>query len=153
MKIPAYFDNKQLIKVINKQIQLCLKYRYFRSMFFVSMRAKINTVFEYFKFLYENSFLFKRNIKSMRYNTNEASVCFKNGSIIRIVPATDNARGYRAHNIVVDADITNREIIYCVIKPTITDLLMVPPKWIKTLFGTRPYIRKRFKKTKYNVRM
>lgn len=43
-------------------------------------------------------------------------VTFSNGSYIRTIPATDNARGYRAHLMIVD-DCADREIIECVLRP------------------------------------
>ena len=42
MRKPERLDNKPLIKIIKKQIRLCLRYKYFRSLIFVSMRTKRN---------------------------------------------------------------------------------------------------------------
>ena len=153
MKIPARLDNKQLIKIIKKQISLCLRYRHFRSLIFVSMRIKRNTVFEYLEYFCKNSWFIRRNIGLMKCNSNEVLVCFKNGSFIRVVPATENARGHRANNVVIDTDITNQEIIHCIIRPVIIDLLIVPPKWMMKLLGIKPHRRKRFKKVEYTVKI
>ena len=153
MKIPARLDNKQLIKIIKKQIRLCLRYRHFRSLIFVSMRIKRNTVFEYLEYFCKNSWFIRRNIGLMKCNSNEVLVCFKNGSFIRVVPATENARGHRANNVVIDTDITNQEIIHCIIRPVIIDLLIVPPKWMMKLLGIKPHRRKRFKKVEYTVKI
>lgn len=151
MKIPARLDNKQLIKIIKKQIRLCLRYRHFRSLIFVSMRAKRNIVFEYLEYFCKNSWFVRRNIGLMKCNSNEVLVCFKNGSFIRVIPATENAIGHRANNVVIDSDVTNQEVIRCIIRPMIIDLLIVPPKWTMKLLGIKPHRRKRFKKVEYTV--
>lgn len=153
MKIPARLDNKQLIKIIKKQIRLCLRYRHFRSLIFVSMRVKRNIIFEYLEYFCKNSWFVRRNIGLMKCNSNEVLVCFKNGSFIRVIPATENARGHRANNVVIDSDVTNQEVIRCIIRPMIIDLLIVPPKWTMKLLGIKPHRRKRFKKVEYTVKI
>lgn len=153
MKTPERLDNKQLIKIIKKQIRLCLRYRHFRSLIFVSMRIKRNTVFEYLEYFCQNSWFVRRNITRVKNNSNEVMVCFKNGSFIRVVPGTESARGNRANNIVVDSDITNQEIIHCVIRPTLIPLTLVPPKWVMKLFKVKPHRTKRFRKFQYTVKI
>ncbi len=153
MRKPERLDNKPLIKIIKKQIRLCLRYKYFRSLIFVSMRTKRNTVFEYLEYFCKNSWFVRRNIELMKCNSNGVLVCFKNGSYIRVVPATENARGHRANNVVIDSDVTNQEVIRCIIRPMIIDLLIVPPKWMMKLFGIKPHRRKRFKKVEYTVKI
>ena len=153
MKIPARLDNKQLIKIIKKQIRLCLRYRHFRSLIFVSMRTKRNIVFEYLEYLCKNSWFVRRNIGLMKCNSNEVLVCFKNGSFIRVIPATENARGHRANNVVIDSDAMNQEVIHCIIRPMIFDLLIVPPKWMMKLFGIKPHRTTRFNKVEYTVKI
>ena len=153
MKIPARFDNKQLIKIIKKQIRLCLRYRYFRSFIFVSMRTKRSIIFEYLEYFCKNSWFIRRNVVRMKNNSNEVIICFKNGSFIRVIPVTENARGYRANNVVIDSDVTNQEVIRYIIRPMIIDLLIVPPKWIMKLLRIKPHRRKRFKKVEYTVKI
>lgn len=153
MRKPERLDNKPLIKIIKKQIRLCLRYKYFHSLIFVSMRTKRNTVFEYLEYFCKNSWFVRRNIELMKCNSNGVLVCFKNGSYIRVVPATENARGHRANNVVIDSDVTNQEVIRCIIRPMIIDLLIVPPKWTMKLFGIKPHRRKRFKKVEYTVKI
>ena len=149
MRKPERLDNKPLIKIIKKQIRLCLRYKYFRSLIFVSMRTKRNTVFEYLEYFCKNSWFVRRNIELMKCNLNGVLVCFKNGSYIRVVPATENARGHRAHNVVIDSDIKNRQVINCIIRPTLISLVILPPKWVMKLFGIKPYRVKRFKRNEY----
>lgn len=55
----------------------------------------------------------------LKNNSNEAFVGFKNGSFIRVVLGRESARGVRADSIVIDPDITNQEIIHCVIEYTV----------------------------------
>lgn len=153
MKIPKELDNKQLIKIIKKQIRLCLKYRYFRSLIFVSAAAKKDIVFEYIKYFYKNSWFIRRSITRIKNNSNEAFVEFKNGSFIRVVLGRESARGIRANSIVIDSDITNQEIIHCVLRPTLMPLMLVPPKWAMKLFKIKPYRTKRFKKSQYTVKI
>lgn len=43
-------------------------------------------------------------------------VYFNNGSKIRTIKASDNARGYKSHLLLIDSDI-NHEIIDCVLRP------------------------------------
>lgn len=47
-----------------------------------------------------------------------AEVRFKNGSFIRIIRASENARGYRNHGAIIDAEIED-EIVNCIIMPTL----------------------------------
>ena len=89
----------------------------------------------------------------MKCNSNEVLVCFKNGSFIMVIPATENARGHRANNVVIDSDVTNQEVIRCIIRPMIIDLLIVPPKWMMKLFGIKPHRRTQFKKVEYTVKI
>lgn len=122
-------------------------------MIFTSMGTKKHIVFEYLEYFCKNSGFVSRNIKLMRKNKNEVLVCFTNGSFIRVVSASDNAKGHRANNIVIDTDITNKEIIDNIIRPVIADLLIELPKRMTGLFGTKPYRIKRFKKVEYTVKI
>lgn len=151
MRIPESLDNKQLIKAIKKQIQLCLQHRRFRSIIFVALRTKTNVVFEYLEYFCNTNWFVRRNITQIKNNRNEIFVCFKNGSFIRVIPVNTCAKGYKANNIIIDSDITNKEVINYIIRPMIIDLLVVPPKWTMKLFGIKSYYRKRFKRTEYTV--
>lgn len=111
----------------------------------------MNIVFEYLEYFCKNSWFVRRNIGIMKFNSNEVLVCFKNGSCIRVIPATENAKGYRAHNVVIDSDIKNREVINCIIRPRLISLLITPPKWAMKLFGIKRYRVKRFKRNEYIV--
>ena len=111
----------------------------------------MNIVFEYLEYFCKNSWFVRRNIGIMKFNSNEVLVCFKNGSCIRVVPATENARGHRAHNVVIDSDIKNRQVINCIIRPTLISLVILPPKWVMKLFRIKPYRVKRFKRNEYIV--
>lgn len=145
MKIPERLDNKRLFKTLKKQMLRCIFYSKFRSCVFISLRFKKNIVFEYLRFLCENHWLIKRNVHLIRNNMNETSVQFKNGSIIRVVPCNTSARGYRMNNAIIDDDITNPEILNCIIRPMITGYLIIPPKPIDKIFKTKLYYRKWFK--------
>ena len=81
------------------------------------------------------------------------AVIDRSDSFIRVIPATENARGHRANNVVIDSDVTNQEVIRCIIRTMIIDLLIVPPKWTMKLFGIKPHRRKRFKKVEYTVKI
>lgn len=149
MRKLEWIDNKQLFKVLRKQIRLCLHHSRFCSIIFISRRCKKDIVFEYLKFLINSNWLAKRNIIRMKNNANEALLCFKNGSFIRVVPGY--ARGYTGHNVVIDSDIKNIEVINCIIRPTLRSLVILPPKWVMKLFGIKPYRVKRFKRNEYIV--
>lgn len=153
MRIPERLDNKQLIKIIKKQIRLCLRYRHFRSLIFVSMRAKRNTVYKYLEYFCLNNWFIRRNIVRVKNNSNEVIICFKNGSFIRVIPATENVRGHRANNLVIDSDITNQEVIYNIIRPTLISLTLIPPKWVIKLFKVQPHRTKMFRKYQYIVKI
>lgn len=51
-----------------------------------------------------------------RKGTNDKRIEFHNGSYIRIIPATDNSRGYKFHLLITDEEI-NDEIINYVLRP------------------------------------
>lgn len=152
MKISKEFDNKQLIKIIKKQICFCLKYRHFRSLFFVSEKKKKDVTFEYLQHFCKDSWFVRRSIGLILHNSNECSVLFKNGSIIRVVSATDNVKGHKANNIVLDSDIKDQKTINCIIRPVITNLWVKPPKLAMELLRIRPHW-KRFQKVEYTVKI
>lgn len=147
------FDNKQLTKIFKKQIGLCLRYKHFHSLIFVSNRTKKNTVFEYLEYLCKNSWLVKRNITRVENSLNRAIVYFKNGSFINVVSATNNKRGNKANNVVIDTDITDQEIVHCIIRPSIAPLFIVRPEWIIKVLKVKPYKKKNFQTSEYVVKI
>lgn len=52
----------------------------------------------------------------IRKSACDMTIEFHNGSYIRTIPASDNARGYRMHLLIADEDI-NDEVINCVLRP------------------------------------
>lgn len=58
-----------------------------------------------------------RNIE-LKMNRYDAGARWQNGSIIRIINASENVRGQRFNGVIIDNDIDNR-IVSCVIMPTI----------------------------------
>ena len=46
----------------------------------------------------------------------DRGIAFHNGSYIRIIPATDNSRGYKFHLLITDEEI-NDKIINCILRP------------------------------------
>lgn len=59
-----------------------------------------------------------------RKRANDKRIEFHNGSYIRIIPATDNSRGYRFHLLIADKEISN-EIINYILRPceTLNDVV------------------------------
>lgn len=151
MKISKRLNNKQLTKVIKKQIGLCLRHRCFHSVFFVSYLRKKDIVFEYLQYFCNKSRFIKNNIFLIRNSSNGVTVCFKNGSSIRVASGTSHAKGCRATNVVIDSDIADQEFIHCVVREIIVPIMIVPPKWITQLFGIKPRYRKRLGRTEYVV--
>ena len=153
MKIPEKLDNKQLVKVLKKQIRLCFMYRHFRSLIFISQITKRNIVFEYLNFLCNQNWFIRRNITRIKNNSNETLICFKNGSFIRVITGRESSvRGHRANNVVIDTDIINRYVVCC-IRPTIIDLLIVPSKFAMKVLKIKPHHKKQFKKREYWVKI
>lgn len=113
----------------------------------------MNIVFEYLEFICNSNWFIKRNIKRVKNNSNEAVIWFKNGSYIKVVPGSESARMNRVNNIIIDSDITNQQIIHCVLRPTLIPLMIVPPKWVRELFKIKPHRTKRFKKFQYTVKI
>lgn len=145
---------ERLDSIIKKQIRLCLKYRHFRSLIFISTRAKMHNMFKYLENFFENNWFVKRNIVGlMRCSSNSILVRFKNGSYIKVIPATENARGHRANNVVIDADVKNQEIIHYIISPMIRGLFIERPKLMAKLSRIKPYRIKNFKRTEYIVKI
>ena len=64
------------------------------------------------------------SIERIFNNSCSAEVRFKNGSFIRIIRASENARGYKNHGAIIDVEIED-EIVNCIIMPTII------PIWFK----------------------
>lgn len=153
MKLPERLDNKELIKVIKSQIRLCLLYKNFHSIIFVSFLTKKKIVLEHISYLCEANWIVKRNIMTIKNSRNETVVCFKNGSYIRVARGGECSKGYRAHNIVIDSDITEREIINDIIRPHFIDLLILPPKFVIKFFKVERFYRKQFKKREYWVKI
>src|SRR5690625_3105124 len=60
----------------------------------------------------------KREIEEIRTGNNDVRVVFRNGSTIEAVTSSDNARGYRAHIIILDE--------YRLIKKDVYDKILRP---------------------------
>ena len=63
-----------------------------------------------------------REIK-LKLNRYDAGAEWKNGSIIRIMNASENARSQRFNGVIIDNDI-DKEIVSCVIMPTIRPIMI-----------------------------
>jgi hypothetical protein len=81
-----------------------------------------------------------REIKSIVCNANTYEAIFHNGSTIRVVPATDNARGARANFIIVEESrLVPKEILEAVIKPFL--ISRTPPYMMKPEYADKKYLR------------
>ena len=68
--------------------------------------------------IYRNSYNLQQEIKNIITNANNNEVFFKNGSTIRVVPASDNARGSRATVLIYEEfRQINKTIIETVLSP------------------------------------
>ena len=52
----------------------------------------------------------------VRKSTYDTTVEFHNGSYIRVIPASDKARGYKMHLLIADENI-NDDVLNCVLRP------------------------------------
>lgn len=69
------------------------------------------------KELVPNSPLLQSEIKKVDINNQKAEIIFKNGSYVKVVTATDSARGARANLILVDEyRMMDEDIINMVLK-------------------------------------
>jgi hypothetical protein len=67
-----------------------------------------------------------------------------------VILATQNAKGNRITNAVIDSQI-DEEFIHCIIRPSIIPIFIFPSKFMAKVFGVKPRYRKRFKKVEYIV--
>ena len=103
-----------LIEVLQKQMNFCENKEKYKCGIYVENPERIKIVANVISNLLPVP---NRNIE-LRMNQYDAGARWQNGSIIRIINASENVRGQRFNGVIIDNDIDNR-IVSCVIMPTI----------------------------------
>lgn len=106
-----------LATAIQKQINFCQYNEKYRCGIFVKNSERLKIVTEVISYLLQNP-NGVIELKKSRYDT---LVSFRNGSLIRVVIVSDNARGQRYNGAIIDSDII-QEIIDTVILPCLRPL-------------------------------
>ena len=103
-----------LVEALQKQMNFCENKEKYKCGIYVENPERIKIVANVISNLLPVP---NRNIE-LRMNQYDAGARWQNGSIIRIINASENVRGQRFNGIIIDNDIDNR-IVSCVIMPTI----------------------------------
>ena len=103
-----------LVEALQKQMNFCENKEKYKCGIYVENPERIKIVANVISNLLPVP---NRNIE-LRMNQYDAGARWQNGSIIRIINASENVRGQRFNGVIIDNDIDNR-IVSCVIMPTI----------------------------------
>ena len=103
-----------LIEALQKQMNFCENKEKYKCGIYVENPERIKIVANVISNLLPVP---NRNIE-LKMNRYDAEARWQNGSIIRIMNASENVRGQRFNGVIIDNDIDNR-IVGCVIMPTI----------------------------------
>jgi len=106
-----------LIEALQKQIEYCKYFEKYRCGIFVA-ESRENQIMQEFMQNMINEF--NEGIK-FKYNSCECIVQFSNGSYIKIIIASDNARGYRWNGVIISNNV-NSDLVQCVILPKLMPL-------------------------------
>jgi hypothetical protein len=97
----------QMLFCVNEPVYRCGVYlKYIDEEYFVN-NAKF--ICEIVKDMCNENELYNDNIDCIRYSKYDSCVRFKNGSFIKIIRTSDNARGHRFNGIIIDNKISIRE--------------------------------------------
>ena len=103
-----------LVEALQKQMNFCENKEKYKCGIYVENPERIKIVANVISNLLPVP---NRNLE-LKMNRYDAGARWQNGSIIRIINASENVRGQRFNGIIIDNDIDNR-IVSCVIMPTI----------------------------------
>ena len=103
-----------LVEALQKQMNFCENKEKYKCGIYVENPERIKIVANVISNLLPVP---NRNIE-LKMNRYDAGARWQNGSIIRIINASENVRGQRFNGVIIDNDIDNR-IVSCVIMPTI----------------------------------
>ena len=108
-----------LIEALQKQMYFCENKEKYKCGIYVENPERIKIVANVISNLLPVP---NREIK-LKLNRYDAGAEWKNGSIIRIMNASENARSQRFNGVIIDNDI-DKEIVSCVIIPTIRPIMI-----------------------------
>ena len=103
-----------LVEALQKQMNFCENKEKYKCGIYVENTERIRIVAN----VISNLLPFPNRMVELRMNQYDAEARWQNGSIIRIMNASENVRGQRFNGVIIDNDIDNR-IVSCVIMPTI----------------------------------
>ena len=103
-----------LVEALQKQMNFCENKEKYKCGIYVENPERIKIVANVISNLLPVP---NRNIE-LKMNRYDAGARWQNGSIIRIINASENVRGQKFNGVIIDNDIDNR-IVSCVIMPTI----------------------------------
>lgn len=104
---------------LKEQIINCKIFPGYRCGIYIKHPQKTSLVMDELTKLLEHNTEVERLIRSL-YN---AEVCFKNGSVVRVIYASDGVRGCKNQGAIIDCKI-DIETLRCIILPTIM------PRWV-----------------------
>ena len=103
-----------LVEALQKQMNFCENKEKYKCGIYVENPERIKIVAN----VISNLLPFPNRRVELRMNQYDAEARWQNGSIIKIINASENVRGQRFNGVIIDNDIDSR-IVSCVIMPTI----------------------------------
>lgn len=104
----------RLIEALEKQINFCKSLDWYKCGVFVKYGKDIKYVSDQVREMVHEDDC----VEKMIGRSGMTEIYFKNGSYIKVLPATDNARGRRWNGVIIDSEI-DKEIQDCIIYPKI----------------------------------
>ena len=117
-------------------MEFCETQSRYKCGIFASSREKIDIVME----VISNIIPVPNRSIRLRKSQTQAEAIYSNGSVIRIVYANENARGYRFNGLIVDNEINNN-IVDTVILPHLIPLIREDIPEYTTMIKDDPYTR------------
>lgn len=125
-----------LIEALERQMDFCKTRSMYKCGIFVSSREKRDMVME----VISNIIPVPNRSIQLRKSQIQAEAFYDNGSVIRIVYANENARGYKFNGLIVDNEINNN-IVDTIILPCLIPLMREDILEYMAMIKDDPYTR------------
>lgn len=111
----------ELIEALRKQMALCQDIKKYKCGIYVTTRYKKDVVVHVISNILSKR---EKEVMCMRNDSrnSKAFIEYPNGSVIKILPVNDSARGYRHNGLIIDYD-TEQECVNTLILPYLTPLM------------------------------
>ena len=107
---------------LEKQIMYCKSFPMYRCGIYIKRMEKKDYIMDELKKLLFSDIMVTRVINSSFLS----EVHFENGSVIKIIRASDNARGHKNNGAIIDREMDD-ETLRCIIMPSLIPRVIIEP--------------------------